>query len=813
MSMKKPKDLSTQAFDYHQAGDLSNAEALYLRILDVDPQNVDIAFLLGTLYLQSGNSGAATTFFKQTIKLKPDHVEAHNNQGTVFQNQGKLDEAIEEYNRAINLAPDYAEAFYNLGRIFYKQRKFDEALEHYKQAISLSPDDYEAHFNIGNIFKELGRLEDAERSYRRSIAMKPDYAIAHSSLGTILQKSGKFDESIRSHKFAVTLDPFNVDIHNNLGTDLTRQGRYDEAVAIYNSALKLNPDEYRIYNNLASTLKSCGKLEEAMISCNKTIELNPLCPEAHNNLGVILYEQNKFIDAISHYRKSLQLDPEYAEAYCNLGIVFSLQGKYDEALSCYKKSLAIKANPGVEIKMALMLPVLNNSNESIKRCREKLVDRIKLLKAKDLTIDDPYEQAGAINFHLVYHGLNDRKLQEMTAAFYIQACPDLTWTSPNLNKIHQPYDKIKIGIISTFLSSHTIGILNYGIIKHLSRERFDVKVFRFTEHNDDPQANAINNSADEVVVLPKKLEKARQEIANHSLDVLFYLDIGMDQLTYFLAFSRLAPVQCVTWGHPVTTGIPNVDYFISSEKAELPDAQNNYSEKLVLPSSLTTYYYRPQLPDEPKPREYFGLSKEYNLYMCPQTLFKFHPDFDSILGKLLRQDQRGLLVLIEGMHEHWKKLLHDRFTNAFPDVIDRVKFLPRMPKNDYMSLLQIADVLLDTPYFGGGNTSMEAFACKIPLVTWPGEYLCSRLTLALYRQMDIMDCVASDAQDYLQIAYRLANDATWRNEIVRKIESNANCLFENIETVHELELFFEMAVEKIHNKDLAVSAQCVGTHY
>ncbi len=809
--MEKTKDLSKHAFDYHQAGDIAKAEELYLRILEEDPRNVDIAFLLGTLYLQSGNPDAAATFLQKAIVLKPDHVEAHNNLGTVLQNSGNLDEAVESYKRAINLAPDYAEAFYNLGSILYKQRKFDEALVHYKQAISLRSDDYEAHFNLGNTFKELGKIYDAERSYRRAIALKSDYAIAHNSLGTILQKLGKFDEAIKYHKCAITLDPVNVDIHNNLATTLTRQDKYDEAVAIYNKAVKLKPDDYRTYNNLASTLKSCGKLKEATICCNKAVELNPLCPEAHNNLGVILYEQNKLIDAISCYQKALHLNPEYAKAHCNLGIVLSLQGKYDEALSCYKKALAIKENPGVEIKNALMLPVINKSKESIKQYRERLVDQIKILKTKDLAIDDPYEQAGAINFSLVYHGLNDRKLQEMTAAFYIQVCPDLTWTSPNLNKFRQPYDKIKIGIISMFLSSHTIGILNYGIIKHLSREQFDVKVFRFTEHKDDPQANAINNSADEVVVLPKELKKARQEIASHSLDVLFYLDIGMDQLTYFLAFSRLAPVQCVTWGHPVTTGIPNVDYFISSEKAELPDAQNNYSEELVLPSSLTTYYYRTQLSDEPKPREYFGLGKEYNLYICPQTLFKFHPDFDCILGKLLRQDQRGLLVLIEGMHENWTRLLHDRFTNAFPDVIDRVKFLPRMPKNDYMSLLQIADVLLDTPYFGGGNTSLEAFACKIPLVTWPGEFLCSRLTFALYRQMGIMDCVASDAQSYIEIAYRLANDATWRNKIVRMIETKADCLFENIETVHELERFFEMAVEKVHNRNLAVTTQSVGT--
>ncbi len=100
---------------------------------------------------------------------------------------------------------------------------------------------------------------------------------------------------------------------------------------------------------------------------------------------------------------------------------------------------------------------------------------------------------------------------------------------------------------------------------------------------------------------------------------------------------------------------------------------------------------------------------------------------------------------------------------------------------------------------------MEAFASKIPLVTWPGEFLCSRLTLALYRQMGFMDCVASDAQSYIKIAYRLANDAIWRDEIVRKIEANADCLFENIDTVHELELFFETAVEKVRYRNTAAT--------
>jgi predicted O-linked N-acetylglucosamine transferase (SPINDLY family) len=325
-------------------------------------------------------------------------------------------------------------------------------------------------------------------------------------------------------------------------------------------------------------------------------------------------------------------------------------------------------------------------------------------------------------------------------------------------------------------------------------------LFRFSGGKEDPLSEAINSAADEVVILPRKLKPARQEIADHSLDILFYLDIGMDALTYFLAFSRLAPVQCVTWGHPVTTGIPNMDYFISSDNAEPPGAEDHYSEKLVLPDRLTNYYYRPELPEESPSREKLGLPEDYNLYVCPQTLFKFHPDFDNVLGDILRQDPRGLLVLPEGKHKHWTELLQDRFSRAFPDVIDRVRFLPRM---HYFSLLRTADVILDTPYFGGGSTSLESFACGMPIVTWPGEFMRDRLTLALYKQMGVMDCVANNAQSYLKISYRLANDKIWRDEIRGEIRANADVLYEDTEAVRELERFFERAVENVHTKEFS----------
>jgi predicted O-linked N-acetylglucosamine transferase (SPINDLY family) len=303
-----------------------------------------------------------------------------------------------------------------------------------------------------------------------------------------------------------------------------------------------------------------------------------------------------------------------------------------------------------------------------------------------------------------------------------------------------------------------------------------VKLFQFPGR-DDHLAKAIDGAADEVVILPTDLSLARQQITEHALDILLYLDVGMDSFTYFLAYSRLAPVQCVTWGHPVTTGIPNMDYYISSEIAEPLGAQDHYSEKLALLKRFVMYFYPPEPPTKRMSRKDFGLPENHNLYMCFQTIYKFHPDFDAMLGAILREDLRGRLILFEGDHEHWAESLRERFLRVFPEHIDRVKFIPRVPFDDFLSLVTLADVVLDTPHFNGGYTSLLSFCRGTPIVTLPGKYMRGRLTLALYKQMGVMDCVADNVESYVNIATRLANDRNWKEEVVGKIQTHHHVFF------------------------------------
>src|SRR5262249_32558614 len=151
--------------------------------------------------------------------------------------------------------------------------------------------------------------------------------------------------------------------------------------------------------------------------------------------------------------------------------------------------------------------------------------------------------------------------------------------------------RIRLGFLSAYFHPHTISLLMGGLIAQLSRQDFEVTVLALGCQEDDVSP-FIRQHADRFSVVPTYLPSARALIANHHLDVLFYTDIGMEPVSYTLALSRLASVQLTTWGHPLTSGMDTIDYFISSEDLDTNQGSQHYTEKLIRPKALPIYYFR-----------------------------------------------------------------------------------------------------------------------------------------------------------------------------------------------------------------------------
>jgi predicted O-linked N-acetylglucosamine transferase (SPINDLY family) len=196
-----------------------------------------------------------------------------------------------------------------------------------------------------------------------------------------------------------------------------------------------------------------------------------------------------------------------------------------------------------------------------------------------------------------------------------------------------------------------------------------------------------------------------------------------------------------------------------------------------------------------------GLPLHGTLYGCPQSLFKFHPDFDSILADILTRDPSGHVIVIESGDSRWDEALRTRWAQRFPVVSERTVFLPRQPLDRFMGLMAHFDVLLDPVHFGSGNTLYEAMVYGTPIVTWPAEFMRGRIVAAAYRQMGVKGApIAKDFSDYARIAAELGTNEQLRRELRAEIVRGARAnLFKDLRAVREFEDFLAASVEAARN--------------
>jgi predicted O-linked N-acetylglucosamine transferase (SPINDLY family) len=710
---------------------------------------------------QRGRRAAAEAICREVLDQVPDHAQALNLSGILASQAGDLDRAAALLGRAVVAQPGVAEY----------------------------------HHNLAEVYLASGRWDEAIASARRAIGLKPDLAAAHLTLGAALHRSGRYQEAIAAMRGTIGLRPDYAEAYNNLGVALLKVGSVTEAIAALRRALELRPDLAEAETTLGDALRLKGRLEEAIAAHRHAIGLKPDHGEAHYNLGVALFASGRSEEAVACLRKALELEPDSINAQTTLATVLGWEGKTAEARATLERALASRPSDALRVRLALLLPVIYQSADELERERSRLEESILRLEAEVRSIKDPVDDVGSTTFYMAYQGKNDRDLLARLAATYRRAVPGLGFVAPHCRGAASGRP-IRVGFLSSFFHRHSIGKLNLGFVRNLSRDHFHVTVLRFPGPDDD-LSRSFQECADRVVTLPRRLDAAREWIAAEQLDVLYYTDIGMDPWTYFLAHARLAPVQCAAWGHPVTTGIPTIDYFLSSVHLEPEDGAEHYTEELVRFERINTYYYEPRRTGPAKGRSALGLADDATLYVCSQSLFKIRPDFDGLLGAILRGDPRGRVVLIASPCAHWTGLLIDRFRRSIPDCAERVVFLSPLSQEDFLELQALADVLLDTTGFGGGNTSYEAFAFGTPIVTRAGRFLRDRITYACYRQMGVLDCIAESDADYVRIALRLGQDREWRDEVRARILARKHLLYEDAGAVRELEQFLLRALERV----------------
>jgi CRISPR-associated protein Csy1 len=175
------------------------------------------------------------------------------------------------------------------------------------------------------------------------------------------------------------------------------------------------------------------------------------------------------------------------------------------------------------------------------------------------------------------------------------------------------------------------------------------------------------------------------------------------------------------------------------------------------------------------------LPEDAPLLLCPQSLFKIHPATDALLARVLAAAPAARLVVFEGRHPALTAKFRARVDAAFARegvrAAERVIVLPQCGHDDYMRINAVCDAMLDTLRWSGGNTSLDALAAGLPVVTLPGRFMRGRQSAGMLQLIGLGDLVARDEDGYVRLAARLASDRAFHDEQARRTREAAGRIF------------------------------------
>jgi protein O-GlcNAc transferase len=738
--------LLPEAVSLHQAGRLGEAANLYSAILAEMPLQFDAAHLLGVIALQ----------------------------------EGRLADAQRHIGAALEISPRDPAALSNLATSYLRDNNLSAALKYAQLSCELLHDSVDGLINLGSILRQMDRMQDAIVPLRKAYELNPNATIVLNLLGACLLDSGDAPQAARMFDAATRISPENGDGWANLAAALNAMSEYGQALQCAERAIALRGDSSAALGAQAAALFELGKIEEA----------------------------------IATYRSAMEFSPSL-QTLCAFATVLITSGLNNEGLEVLQRAVDMDGtNPTARWAqvMAQIKPIYEHASD-IEVSRQRFSEG--LVQMRDWFDRNPqiqsYQVVGISQpFYLAYHPFNNKDLLTRYGHLCVKCMQSLPGAPLSAPMPTRSTPKMRIGIASAYIREHSVWFaITKGWVEYLDRSRFEVYIFQLHPIT-DAETKYARQIVDHFDDQPASLAQWIAAIKNAQLDALIFSDIGMDRLTLQLASLRLAPIQAITWGHPETTGIPTIDLYFSAEALEPPNAQNNYSEKLIRLPNLGVYV-DPLMPKTLDPKlKALGLPKNEPLLLCPGTSFKYSPGHDWVwveIAKGLEKRRSGRLVFFTSSSGSMSLLLTNRLRRVFAesgiDFEARVCVIPVLDRARFFGLMGHAALMLDTLGFSGFNTAIQGVECGLPVLTFDGEFMRGRLASCLMRRMDLPELITGTHAEFIQRALELSGDKKQLKRLQAEIIKRRHVLFRDLEPVRALG---DVLAQEIESRRGGVSA-------
>jgi protein O-GlcNAc transferase len=768
--VRQPQTIKEQGDEHLKAGRYADAERIYRQVIESDADYPAALINLGFVLREQGRTDEAREVLERAVRIAAEDADSHYLLASILETTGPRDAEISHLQKAIDLRPDFEFARRQMITALFKSGRFPEAMKLCEESLATLPDSAELHLYLSNLHLHADEKVLAIASCKRALTLNPVLLAARQSLSRLLVDTEQLEQAEASYRREIELTPEHFAPCYELGVLLNRMARYSEALELFKRAICLNPDSGASYFGLG---------------------------EAY--FGVDGNSEESLALTLANLEKAVALEPEISGYHCSLGFSYWHGAQFDRAMTSFDRAIELDPD-NVRARWArviLWAPVFSSKGADNSPDRTGFggeLARFENWWVKSETDGEFFVGELQPSF-LAYQEESNLTLLKQ----YGQVCAMAMqrWLARQKSPASKrPMEKrIRLGVVSADIWLHSVWMaLIKGWFQSFDPERFELIVFSLGDRADSETSWARAKSH-VFVSGPRSLSQWVSAMREQNCEILLYPAVGLDPMTLKLASLRLAPIQINTWGHPDTSGLPTLDYYVSADCFEPAHAQDQYSEQLILLPNLGNRIQPLALTGVDPGFAAMNIDFERPLLVCPGTPFKYQPANDHIFAEIARKAPDAQLVFFRPSEPALANLLRDRITKEFEaaglNVKDHVRFIRWLNLNEFHCLLRRADVLLDTIGFSGYNTALQAIECGLPLVTREGRFLRGRLASGVLRRMDLKELIVQTKVDYVDLVVRLATDRHYQAHIRHEIQQRHSVLFDDQSAMGPFQDFLE----------------------
>lgn len=726
-----------------QSGDLSAAAFACDDVLRHAPRNPEALWLLGTIRLMTNEPRAAASLLERAVGALPGHGPTLENLGLARLMLGEFAAAEETLRSALRVPNAPPSVAMRLGIALMRQGKHAEAIEVLASTLGVDPMNIDARMNLGLAYAAAGDLFAAGREFERVLELQPSNTDALFNLGLASVQQGDPERGRWCYERVIEHAPKYLDAHDRLAALYLGSGRYGEALKHLQQIIAAEPANAAALSGSANALFQLGRLDEA--------------------------EQAAL--------RARAADPANSSAYNVLGQMQTVRGRFDAAAAAFEEGYQrTQSRPLLGALMHLQHRMCDWP-----RWRESWA-----LIAREL---DTHADFGS-PFVL---------LNEPTSASQ-QLAYSRRWAAARFGTVFPvptaPRDidgdrRLRVGYFSSDFKEHAAAYLLAEVLELHDRERFEIFAYSYGPDDASPMRGRIRHAVEHFVdVAWDSDDVIAERMREDALDVL--VDLKGHTVGHRLAVMARRPCAAqVTWlGYPGTTGASFMDYMIADSYIIAPEDEPLYSERVLRMPHCYQANDRQRRIAEPRTRAQYGLPEKGFVFCCFNQSVKLTPDVFERWLNLLRRVDGSVLWLAED--NTWASVNLIDEARARDIAGERIVFTPRMSYADHLARYRVADLSLDTFPYTSHTTASDSLWSGCPLVALRGDTFAARVSASVLENCGLPELVTHSLDDYESLAFRLATDSAYFDEIRRRLDAARDSapLFDSAGFTRDLEKLY-----------------------